>query len=99
MSRDSGSRIFHEGGGFCLQRVRIPATPDRYLTAPAEITIFGRATLALGYPNSAAAFAATHDVDAIFPLSWLEAPQSESGFWGYRKKQLEHAEPATDWCQ
>ena len=48
-------------------------TLDRYLTKPAEITIFGRAALALGFPNSPTAFATTHDVDAILPLSWLAA--------------------------
>ena len=51
--------------------LRILQTLDRHLTTPAEMTIFGRAALALGYPGSPAAFATTHDVDAILPLSWL----------------------------
>jgi hypothetical protein len=38
---------------------------DRHLTAPAEITLFGRAALALGYAGSPATFATTHDIDAI----------------------------------
>ena len=38
---------------------------DRRLTAPAEITLFGRAALALGYAGSPATFATTHDIDAI----------------------------------
>ena len=35
-------------------------TLERHLTKPAEITIFGRAALALGFPNSPAAFATAH---------------------------------------
>ena len=53
--------------------LRILQTLDRHLTAPAELTLFGRAALALGYPGSSAAFATTQDVDAILPLSWLAA--------------------------
>ena len=53
--------------------LRILQTFDRHLVKPAEITLFGRAALALGYAPSPAAFAATHDVDAILPLSWLAA--------------------------
>ncbi len=40
-------------------------TLDRHLTKPAELTIFGRAALVLGFQDSPAAFATTHDVDAI----------------------------------
>ena len=43
--------------------LHILQTLDRHLTAPTEITLFGRAALALGYAASPAAFAATHDVD------------------------------------
>ena len=49
--------------------LRILQTLDRHLTAPAELTIFRRAALALGYPDSPALFATAHDVDAILPLS------------------------------
>jgi len=38
---------------------RILQTLDHHLTAPAEITLFGRAALALGYPASPPAFATT----------------------------------------
>jgi hypothetical protein len=51
---------------------RILETLDRHLTAPAELILFGRAALALGYPGGPATFAATRDVDAILPLSWLD---------------------------
>lgn len=45
--------------------LHILQTLDCHLTKPAEITTFGRAALALGFPNSPAAFATTHDVDAF----------------------------------
>ncbi len=48
--------------------LRILQTLDRHLTAPAELTLFGRAALALGYAGSPAAFPTTQDVDAILPL-------------------------------
>lgn len=60
--------------------LRILQTLDRHLTKPAEITIFGRAALALGFPNSPAAFATTHDVDAILPLGWLAAEDQNLDF-------------------
>lgn len=61
--------------------LRILQTLDRHLTAPAEMTLFGRAALALGYSGSPAAFDATHDVDAILPLSWLAAKDDNVDFW------------------
>jgi len=61
--------------------LRILQTLDRHLTGPAEMTLFGRAALALGYPGSPAGFAATHDVDAILPLSWLAANDQNLDFW------------------
>ncbi len=39
--------------------LRILQTFDRHLAAPAELTLFGRAALALGYAPSPAALAAT----------------------------------------
>src|SRR5881628_753167 len=42
--------------------LHILQTLDRHLTRPAEITIFGRAALALGFSDSPAPFATTHDV-------------------------------------
>jgi len=61
--------------------LRILHTLHRHLAAPAEITLFGRAALALGYTASPAAFAATHDVDAILPLEWLAAGDENLDFW------------------
>ena len=53
--------------------LRILQTLDRHLTQPAELTIFGRAALALGFCDSPPVVATTHDVDAILPLAWLAA--------------------------
>jgi hypothetical protein len=61
-------------------------TLDRHLTKPAEITIFGRAALALGFPNSPAAFATTNAVDAILPLAWLAAEDENMDFWQAQQK-------------
>lgn len=69
-------------------------TLDRYLTKPAEITIFGRAALALGFPNSPTAFATTHDVDAILPLSWLAAEDENMDFWQAQQKTNAELEPS-----
>lgn len=61
--------------------LRILETLDSHLSAPSEITIFGRAALALGFQNSPAAFARTRDVDAILSLPWLEAADENVDFW------------------
>ena len=61
--------------------LRILQTLDGHLTAPAEITVFGRAALALGFAEAPAAFAATHDVDGILPLAWLAAEDENLDFW------------------
>jgi hypothetical protein len=74
--------------------LHILQTLDRHLTKPAEITIFGRAALALGFENSPAAFATTHDVDAILPLSWLAAEDQNLDFWEAQQKTNAELEPS-----
>src|SRR5439155_13323669 len=61
--------------------LRILQTLDHHLTRPAEITLFGRAALALGYEDSPPEFAGSHDVDAILPLPWLAAEDENMDFW------------------
>ena len=73
--------------------LRILQTLDHHLTAPAEITIFGRAALALGYPGSPTAFASTQDVDAILPLSWLAAEDQNLDFWQAQQRTNVELEP------
>ena len=74
--------------------LRILQTLDRHLTVPAELTLFGRAALALGYAGSPAAFATTQDVDAILPLSWLAAEDQNLDFWQAQQRTNAELEPA-----
>jgi hypothetical protein len=73
--------------------LHILQTLDRHLAAPAEITLFGRAALALGYPGSSAACATTQDVDAILPLSWLAAEDENLDFWQAQQRTNAELEP------
>jgi hypothetical protein len=66
--------------------LRILQCLDRNLNHPAELTIFGRAALALGFPAAPAAFGATQDLDAILPLGWLEAEEQNLDFWEAQQK-------------
>lgn len=61
--------------------LRILQTLDKHLTLPAELTLFGRAALALGYPQAPARFHSTHDVDGILPLAWLNPLDVHEDFW------------------
>jgi hypothetical protein len=60
---------------------RILETLDRQLNVPAELTLFGRSALALGYPGTADHFHNTQDVDGILPLGWLRPPDAHEDFW------------------
>ena len=73
--------------------LRILQTLDHHLTARAEITIFGRAALALGYAGGPATFASTQDVDAILPLSWLAAEDQNLDFWQAQQRTNVELEP------
>ncbi len=73
--------------------LRILQTFDRELTLPAEITLFGRAALVLGFPGSPAAFGATRDVDAILPLPWLAAADEHLDFWEAQQRVNAELEP------
>ncbi|MDW8310753.1 MAG: hypothetical protein RMK20_15380 [Verrucomicrobiales bacterium] len=66
---------------------------DRHLGRPTELTVFGRAALALGYANSPAEFAATLDVDAILPLAWLESEEASQDFWEAQQRTNADLEP------
>lgn len=73
--------------------LRILQTLDRHLTATAELTLFGRAALALGYPGGPATFATTQDVDAILPLSWLASEDQNLDFWNAQQRTNAELEP------
>ena len=61
--------------------LRILRTLDQHLTAPAEITLFGRSALALGYAQAPDHFHNTQDADGILPLAWLQPPDEHQDFW------------------
>lgn len=61
--------------------LRILAALDGHLTVPAELTVFGRAALALGFPNALESFHQTRDVDAILSFEWLSAKDENIDFW------------------
>jgi len=54
---------------------------DRHLEHDAEVTLFGRSALALGFPPAPPEYTATLDVDVILPLPQLELLQEEPSFW------------------
>src|SRR5688500_2135874 len=73
--------------------LRILSALDRHLTSSAELTIFGRSALALGFPNAPHYFHSTQDVDAILPMSWLEPPDAHSDFWQAVERTNSELEP------
>ena len=72
---------------------RILQTLDRHLTQSAELTLFGRAALALGYADAPAAFFSTQDVDAILPLQWLAAENQNVDFWQAQQRTNAELQP------
>jgi hypothetical protein len=73
--------------------LRILTTLDRHLQSPAELTIFGRGALALGFQDSTAQFHSTQDVDGILPLSWLEPSDAHEDFWRAVQETNDELEP------
>jgi hypothetical protein len=61
--------------------LRILQTLDRHLTREADMTLFGRAALALGFQNAPADFHNTRDVDAILSFEWLSSKDENIDFW------------------
>ncbi len=61
--------------------LRILRTLDQNLTLPAEISLFGRSALALGYAQLPGHFHNTQDVDGILSLAWLQRPDAHQDFW------------------
>jgi hypothetical protein len=74
--------------------LRILTTLDRHLTMPAELTLFGRSALALGYPQVPSHFCNTQDVDGILPVAWFQPPDEHEDFW--RAVQRTNLELETD---
>ena len=62
---------------------RILATLDRHLTHPVTLVVYGRAAIALGFPERVGpGLKATLDVDVIIPASEVAALDENAAFWG-----------------
>jgi hypothetical protein len=59
-------------------------TLDRHLDHQVELTLFGRAALALGFPSHDPRHETTRDVDAIIPLAQLDQLRADDQFWDAR---------------
>ena len=59
-------------------------TLDRHLDHPVELTLYGRAALALGFPSHELRHETTQDVDAIIPLTQLDQLRADEQFWDAR---------------
>jgi hypothetical protein len=59
-------------------------TLDRHLDHPVELTLYGRAALALGFPSREPRHETTQDVDAIIPLAQLDQLRADTQFWDAR---------------
>ena len=62
----------------------ILGTLDRHLDHPVELTLYGRAALALGFPSPAPRHETTQAVDAIIPLAQLDQLRADNQFWDAR---------------
>lgn len=56
-------------------------TLDRHLDHPVELTLYGRAALALGFPYHEPRHETTQDVDAIIPLAQMDQLETDAQFW------------------
>ncbi len=56
-------------------------TLDRHLDHRVELTLYGRAALALGFASHDARHETTQDVDAIIPLGQLDGLRADEQFW------------------
>ena len=73
--------------------LRILRILDQHLTLPAELTLFGRSALALGYSQAPARFHNTQDVDGILPLAWFQPPDAHEDFWHAVQRTNAELEP------
>lgn len=61
--------------------LRILKTLNRHLSSASELTLFGRAALALGYDQAPDSLQKTEDVDGILPMAWLQTSDAQEDFW------------------
>lgn len=54
---------------------------DEELTSRIDLTLYGRAALHLGFPQSPKEHGLSHDVDAVFWVGQAEELNEKSNFW------------------
>jgi hypothetical protein len=73
--------------------LRILQTLNRRLCEVAELTIFGRSAIALGFVNAPGQFHSTLDVDGILPIAWLQSQDAHEDFWRAVEETNRELEP------
>lgn len=74
----------HSGSSVVNNPLVILQTLDCHLDHPVELTLYGRAALALGFPAHEPRHETTQDVDAIIPLAQLDQLRADEQFWDAR---------------
>lgn len=74
----------HNGSRAVNNPLFILQTLDGRLDHPVELTLYGRAALALGFPAHESRHETTQDVDAIIPLAQLDELRADEQFWEAR---------------
>jgi serine/threonine protein kinase len=72
---------------------QILRTLDHHLVQPTQLILYGRAALALGFPNPPPEFNATMDVDAILPEVKMSSIEADDSFWNAIEKTNEELHP------
>lgn len=72
---------------------RILTTLDRHLYHDTALILYGRAAISLGFTNPPAEALLTRDVDAIVPISQLDAFRADDGFWDAQELTNKELEP------
>jgi hypothetical protein len=76
------------------QPLHILRTLDRHLVRPTRMILYGRAALALGFPDSPPDFQSTLDVDAILPDVEMRSIEEDHSFWDALELTNAELEPA-----
>jgi hypothetical protein len=72
------------------QPEQIVRTLDHFLVQPTRLILYGRAALALGFPDPLSSFHATMDVDAILPEVEMASIEADDSFWQAVEKTNDH---------
>jgi serine/threonine protein kinase len=69
-------------------------TLDHHLKHPTRVILYGRAALALGYPDAPPTFQTTMDVDAILPEIEMHTIEADESFWNALELTNQDLEPS-----